>query len=386
MHRKNTHRWAKLATVIALSCFVLLGLVVRPASALAINPPAVCVALDCSVTFAPAEEVYEWLAPEGCSKVWVQLEGAQDEVSGAHGDLKIVSFWRPPVKMAVKIGIATEIAGPDSVVALGGDGSSKLGSVDSLDPFALAQEQVTPLFASFLGRGGAPVGPGRVIIHYKRDSVPSPAPTQSPTPTVTPTPTESATPTPAESATPNPTPTEKPLPAAVLVSPPSDPPSAPPVEPPVVPAPESPAAPVVVEVPATPIAPIQPVVQEQLAEPPVIDFALPTVEVEPPDVQMSPQTQAKAKSAKSPSQINAAVPLMKPLIEDLPRLKRAADLKMQPSRQVLGWVLPEPQVLMQVGALALSLIAAAIAASRLVMSKRTASAYRTRFRLIDVFS
>lgn len=250
MHANRSGRWARLIIIAGLLCFVLVGLIIRPASALPANPDPVCSGLDCSVTFGPAAEPYEWFAPAGSSKIWVQLEGSQDVVSGARGDFVIASFKVSPAGLFVFVGETTELRSAstsDSLLTTANSGAyvEKLGE---FDPSILMPDQMTPTFISFIRHGGAPAGAGHAIVHYKQAAVQSPAPVVTSTPY--PTPTVSATPT------------AEPRPAAVLPSPPSETPTIPPTseptpEPPTVesvavvatPVVEAPPAPVVVESP-----------------------------------------------------------------------------------------------------------------------------------------
>ena len=259
MHVNQSGRLARLFIIIGLICFVLVGLIIRPASALTANPAAVCLGLDCTVTFGPSDEVYEWVAPTGSSKIWVQLEGSQDVVSGARGDLKVVAFWRDPATIRVFIGDSSELRDLSDVttVLVQAQGGAVRGS-SLVDPTVWDQADLTPVLSSIVRLGGAPTGVGHAIVHYKQAAVQSPAPVATPSPT--PTPTASATPTPTP--TPTSTPTSEPQPAAVLPSPPSETPTSSPTteptpEPPTVdsvavvaaPVVEAPPAPVVVESP-----------------------------------------------------------------------------------------------------------------------------------------
>ena len=302
MHANRNGRWAKLILIIGLICFVLIGLMVRPASALTANPDAVCAGLDCTVTFGPSEEVYEWVAPADASKVWVQLEGSQDVVSGAHGDFEIVSFWAAPTKIALEIRADSILRSADpgfafSARAAGGVTHVKDGAVEGTDPSVVVVDEVNADFASFLRRGGAPAGVGHAIVHYKQAAVQSPVPvastveapsptaipTASPPPSETLTPTPTPTPSPSETPSPTPTPTQTasplPQPAQVEPSPPTEAPPQPVRE--VAPIVESPV--VYVPVPETPTVAIPP-----LEAPPV---QTPVVEDVPPAEAAEPAAQ-----------------------------------------------------------------------------------------------
>ena len=370
MHVNRSGRVARLILIVGLICFVLVGLIIRPASALTANPAAVCVGLDCTVTFGPADEVYEWVAPAGSSKIWVQLEGSQDEVSGARGDLKVVSFWMPPRNLTLKVSRSTELAGDLSVVALDGRESSQLGSIDATDPYALVQDEVTPVFASFLGRGEGPAGVGHAIVHYKQAAVQSPAPAA----TATPTPTATATPTPA------------PEPAAVLPSPPSDAPtsrpsSEPTPEPPTVesiavvavPVVESPRTPVVVESPVAEIPTPEPVASTTDAtdtELVIPYFAVPIESVAKvaSDQREAPFSQRVIQVFSNPRAIET-----EETVSETP-----AQIKAEPSSS--AWV-----------ATSLELAAISLSGAGVILGVRSArrrklAAHRKRFRLVTAFS
>jgi hypothetical protein len=265
MHVNRSGRVARLILIVGLICFVLVGLLIRPASALPANPAAVCVGLDCTVTFGPSDEVYEWVAPTGSSKIWVQLEGSQDVVSGVCGDSVIATFKVAPSGLYFLVGDAIELRSSivvDSVLA-GAQSGAYLATLGTPDPSMMVPDQMTPTFISFVRHGGASAGAGHAIVHYKQAAVQSPAPVATPTPT----PTATATPTP----TPIATPTSAPQPAAVLPSPPTSEPSSSPTS---EPSPEPPvsanvpvvAAPVV-EPPRTPVVVESPVFQTPTLEP-----------------------------------------------------------------------------------------------------------------------
>ena len=382
MHANRNGRWAKLVLIVGLICFVLIGLMVRPASALTANPDAVCAGLDCTVTFGPSADIYEWVAPADSSKVWVQLEGSQDVVSGAHGDLMIVSFWKSPKSVVLKISVASEIVG--SISALGGLESSKRGSIDALDPYSLVQDQVTQVFASFLGRGQAPAGVGHAIVHYKQAAVQSPVPVAptveapSPTaiPTASPSPSETLTPTPAptpspsetQSPTPTPTPTASPVPQPAQVEP--SPPvvtSAQPVRE-VVPIVESPVVYVpVVEIPtvedatpaepAEPVEPVEPVAQPiEIPEVMAVKTAAP-IQIEKPA--------PKRKSQKSPERYR--------------RDREPAVESSEPQNSVPSSIKQANILVFEVSSAAAAGLGLVLLARRLRRSK--AAAHRGKFRL-----
>jgi hypothetical protein len=249
MHANRSGRWARLIIIAGLLCFVLVGLIIRPASALPANPDPVCSGLDCSVTFGPAAEPYEWFAPAGSSKIWVQLEGSQDVVSGARGDLKVVAFWSDPYEIVLTVEVSSSlraVSDPSKILTTASGGA--LGNDTTYEPTVWSQDDLTSELTSIVLHGGAPAGTGHAIVHYKQAAVQSPAPVVTSTPY--PTPTASATPT------------AEPRPAAVLPSPQSETPTSPPTseptpEPPTVesvavvaaPVVEAPPAPVVVESP-----------------------------------------------------------------------------------------------------------------------------------------
>ena len=257
MHVNRSGRLARLFIIIGLICFVLVGLIIRPASALTANPAAVCAGLDCTVTFGPSDGVYEWVAPSGSSKVWVQLEGSQDVVSGARGDLKVVAFWRDPATIRVFIGGSSELRDlADETTVLGQAQGGAVRGSSPVDPTVWDQADLTPVLSSVVRYGGAPAGVGHAIVHYKQVAVQSPAPVATPSPTPTPTPTA--------------TPSAEPQPAAVLPSPPSDAPTSSPTteptpEPPVVESVAVVAAPVV-ETPRTPVVLESPVAETPAPE------------------------------------------------------------------------------------------------------------------------
>ncbi len=255
MHVNRSGRVARLILSVGLICFVLVGLIIRPASALTTNPAAVCVGLDCTVTFGPSDEVYEWFAPAGSSKIWVQLEGSQDVVSGVHGDSVIATFKVAPSGLYLLVGDAVELRSGIAVDSLltGAQSGAYLATLGLPDPSMMIPDQMTSTFISFVRHGGAPEGVGHAIVHYKQAAVQSPAPAATATPTPT------ASPTPA------------PEPAAVLPSPPtaepsSSPTSEPTPEPPTVENVAVVAAPVV-EPPRTPVVVEGPVLQTPTPEP-----------------------------------------------------------------------------------------------------------------------
>ena len=310
MHANRNGRWAKLVLIVGLICFVLIGLMVRPASALTANPDAVCAGLDCTVTFGPSADIYEWVAPADSSKVWVQLEGSQDVVSGAHGDAKVVAFWSDPRRLTVFVAASSEIRespDPSTLITSASGGAAlvasryTIGSSDS----SWVQDDLTPSFTSVIRHGGAPAGVGHAIVHYKQAAVQSPVPVaptfQAPSPTEIPT----ASPSPSEtpSPTPTPTPTASPVPQPAQVEE-----SAPVASPPqpvreVVPIVESPVVYVpVVEIPtvedatpaepAEPVEPVEPVAQPiEIPEVMAVKTAAP-IQIEKPA--------PKRKSQKSP--------------------------------------------------------------------------------------
>ncbi|MEN9967498.1 MAG: hypothetical protein RL036_731 [Actinomycetota bacterium] len=382
MHVNRSGRVARLILIVGLICFVLVGLIIRPASALTANPAAVCVGLDCTVTFGPSDEIYEWPAPAGSSKVWVQLEGSQDVVSGARGDLKVVSFWLPPRNLTLKVSRSTELAGDLSVVALNGLESSQLGSIDATDPYALVQDEVTSVFASFLGRGEGSAGVGHAIVHYKQAAVQSPAPVVTPSPTPSPT----ATPTPTATATPTPTPTAEPQPAAVLPSPPSEtltspPTSEPTPEPPtvesvaVVPAP-------VVEPPRTPIVIESPVLQTPTPVP--IASTTESTDKELVITYLAVPIEPAAKSASHSKEVTSSqrviqlfsVPMA--LETDEPVAETPPQIKAEPTSS--AWL-----------ATSLEFAAIALSGTGVILGvqsarRRKIAAHRKRFRLVTAFS
>ena len=304
MHANRNGRWAKLVLIVGLICFVLIGLMVRPASALTANPDAVCAGLDCTVTFGPSADIYEWVAPADSSKVWVQLEGSQDVVSGAHGDAKVVAFWSDPRRLTVFVAASSEIresSDPSTLITSASGGAAlvasryTIGSSDS----SWVQDDLTPSFTSVIRHGGAPAGVGHAIVHYKQAAAQSPVPvaptveapsptaipTASPSPSETLTPTPAPTPSPSETPSPTPTPSQTaspvPQPAQVEPSPPTEVPPQPVRE--IVPIVESPVvyAPVVETPRAEAPEVATPAVETLPVQSPVIDDAPPVEPVEP---------------------------------------------------------------------------------------------------------
>jgi hypothetical protein len=372
MHANRNGRWAKLILIVGLISFVLIGLVVRPASALTANPDAVCAGLDCTVTFGPSDDVYEWVAPADASKVWVQLEGSQDVVSGAHGDFEIATFKSPPPEFYLQVGSSVELRSDltaDSVMV-----SAKSGALLSLagssDPSVMLPDVMTPSFIAFVRHGGAPAGVGHAIVHYKQAAVQSPAP-------VAPMPTPTASPSPSETATPAPTPTASPVPqpAQVEPSPPTEAPPQPVRE--VVPIVESPV--VYVPVPETPTVAIPPLeappVQAPMVEdaPPAEFTELVAQPIEIPEVMQVPMA-APIRIAKSASKPKSQQPPERyrsdrePIIESAEPQYSAVPATSRPNILVFEAI-----------ALATASVGLVLLARRLRRSK--AAAHRGKFRL-----
>jgi hypothetical protein len=375
MHANRNGRWAKLILIVGLISFVLIGLVVRPASALTANPDAVCVGLDCTVTFGPSDDVYEWVAPADASKVWVQLEGSQDVVSGARGDAKVVAFWSDPRRLTVFVSASSEIreSSDSSTLITSASGGAALvasnstgGSSDS----SWVQDDLTPTFTSVIRHGGAPAGLGHAIVHYKQAAVQSPAP-------VAPTPTPTASPSPSETPTPTPTPTASPVPqpAQVEPSPPTEAPPQPVRE--VAPIVESPV--VYVPVPETPTVAIPP-----LEAPPV---QAPVVEDAPPaeytELVAQPIEIPEVLRVPMAAPIRIAKPASKPKSQQPPERYRSDREPISESAEPQDSAVPatsRPNILVfEAIALATASVGLVLLARRLRRSK--AAAHRGKFRL-----
>ena len=383
MHVNQSGRLARLFIIIGLICFVLVGLIIRPASALTANPAAVCLGLDCTVTFGPSDEVYEWVAPTGSSKIWVQLEGSQDVVSGARGDLKVVAFWRDPATIRVFIGDSSELRDLSDVttVLVQAQGGAVRGS-SLVDPTVWDQADLTPVLSSIVRLGGAPTGVGHAIVHYKQAAVQSPAPVATPSPT--PTPTASATPTPTP--TPTSTPTSEPQPAAVLPSPPSETPTSSPTteptpEPPTVESVAVVAAPVV-EAPRTPVVVESPVLQTPAPEP--IASTTDATDAELVIPYFAVPIQPTAKSASHSTEVTSSqrvIPLFSvPRSLETEESFAEAPAQWKAELSSSAWL-----------AMALEIAAIALGGTGVILGvqsfrRRKIAAHRKRFRLVTAFS
>ncbi|MEN9753423.1 MAG: hypothetical protein RL670_1114 [Actinomycetota bacterium] len=362
MHANRNGRWAKLILIVGLMCFVLIGLLVRPASALTANPDAVCAGLDCTVTFGPSEEVYEWVAPTDASKVWVQLEGSQDVVSGAHGDFEIATFKSAPAAIFLHVGTFVELRSgltSDSAMVSAKSGS-ELSLSGSSDPSLMLPDVMTSSFIAFVRHGGAPAGVGHAIVHYKQAAVQSPvpvAPMPTPTPTPTQTPTESPQPQPAQ-VEPSPATEVPPQPVREVVSI---------VESPVVYVPviETPK----VETPAIEVPPVQaPVVEDAPPAEPLEPVAQP---IEIPEVMQIAAPTLIAKPAPKPKS--------HPMPERF-RSDRVQILEFTPPKNSALPANDQPNILVfEAFAVATASVGSIMLARKL--RRRKAAAHRGQFRL-----
>ena len=377
MHVNRSGRVARLILIVGLICFVLVGLIIRPASALTANPAAVCVGLDCTVTFGPSDEVYEWVAPAGSSKIWVQLEGSQDVVSGARGDFVIASFWSTPESISISVSrdsilYYSILDSKLSSQASGGHIYVHGSTLDVSDPSIVVVEEVNDAFAAFVRHGGAPAGVGHAIVHYKVAAVQSPAPaaTATPTPSVTAT----ATPTPA------------PQPAAVLPSPPSDAPtslptSEPTPEPPTVESVAVVAAPVV-EPPRTPVVVESPVLQTPAPEPTASTTDATDTELVIPyfavPIEPAAKSTGHSKEVTSSQRVIQLISVPRAIETEEFDAETTAQIKAEPSSS--AWV-----------ATSLELAAISLSGAGVILGVRSArrrklAAHRKRFRLVTAFS
>jgi len=383
MHVNRSGRLARLFIIIGLICFVLVGLIIRPASALTANPAAVCAGLDCTVIFGPSDEVYEWVAPAGSSKIWVQLEGSQDVVSGARGDFVIVSFWSSPDRFSIAVGRESILnysilESTFSSQASGGHVYVHGSTVDITDPSVVVVEEVNDAFAAFVRHGGAPAGVGHAIVHYKLAAVQSQAPVLTPTPT----------PTPTASATPTPTPTAEPQPAAVLPGPPSDAPTSPPTteptpEPPVVESVAVVVAPVV-ETPRTPV-----IIESPVAETPAPEPIASTTEATD-SVFVIPYFSVPIEAAVRPVTTRKEAPSRQRGIQVFsnPRALEAEEL--HPVTTTPAQIKAEPSIT-AVLSTSLEIAAVALGGVGVILGiqsarRRKIAAHRKRFRLVTAFS
>ena len=383
MHVNRSGRVARLILIVGLICFVLVGLIIRPASALTANPAAVCVGLDCTVTFGPSDEVYEWVAPAGSSKVWVQLEGAQDVVSGARGDLKVVAFWRDPSVLNLLVSISTELRDPSEVmsvlaVAQGGE----LGDGSPVDPTVWSQDDLTPFLSSVVRHGGAPAGVGHAIVHYKQAAMQSPALIVTPTPTPSPSPTASPTPTIAPT----------PEPAAVLPSPPSDAPTKMPTsqptpeqtpEPPTVESVAVVAAPVV-ESPRTPV-----VTENPVSENPAPGTTASVTE-DADSVLVTPYLQVATDATVKVVAIRKEVPSRQRVIQVFSNPLALETEELHPASEIPTEIKAESSsrawisTSLEIAAIALGCVGVILAIQS--FRRRKIAAHRKRFRLVTAFS
>jgi hypothetical protein len=387
MHVNRSGRVARLIIIVGLICFVLVGLIIRPASALTANPAAVCVGLDCTVTFGPADDVYEWLAPAGSSKVWVQLEGSQDVVSGARGDFVIASFWSTPERISISVSRDailhySILDSTFSSQARGGQIYVHGSTLDVTDPSIVFVDEVNDAFAAFVRHGGAPAGVGHAIVHYKQAAVQSPAPVATPTPTANLTTTPTASPT----TTPTPTPTADPQPAAVLPSPPSETPTSPPTseptpEPPTVQSVAVVAAPVV-EPPQAPVILESPVLQTPTPEPMASTTEATDEELAIPDFTVPIEPAARAtghqKEATFRERVIQAFSVPRELETEDSVAETPAQIKAEPSTS--AWL-----------ATSLEISAIALGGTGVILGvqsfrRRKIAAHRKRFRLVTAFS
>ena len=368
MHLNRSGRLTRLFIIVGLICFVLVGLIIRPASALTANPAAVCVGLDCTVTFGPADEVYEWVAPAGSSKIWVQLEGSQDVVSGVHGDSVIATFKVAPSGLYLLVGDAVELRSGIAVDSLltGARSGAYLATLGLPDPSMMIPDQMTSTFISFVRHGGAPEGVGHAIVHYKQAAVQSPTPTPTPTPTATPTPTPEL--------------------AAVLPSPPSDAPTSRPTseptpEPPTVESVAVVAAPVV-EPPRTPVVVESPIAKTPTPEPiasttDAIDTELVIPYFAVP-IEPAAKSTGHSKEVTSSQRVIQLISVPRAIETEEFDAETTAQIKAEPSSS--AWV-----------ATSLELAAIALGGTGVNLGvqsfrRRKIAAHRKRFRLVTAFS
>jgi len=86
-----------LATVIGV-------LVATPASAVSVNPAAVCANGSCTVTFDHTGDYYQWTPPVGIKTLWFDVFGAQGGRSGGLGGKISGRFTSIPASLFVYVG------------------------------------------------------------------------------------------------------------------------------------------------------------------------------------------------------------------------------------------------------------------------------------------
>ena len=100
---KSNRVRALLAAATTLAT-VLGALVATPASAVSVNPAAVCANGSCTVTFDYTGDYYQWAPPVGIRTLWFDVFGAQGGRSGGLGGKISGRFTNIPASLFVYVG------------------------------------------------------------------------------------------------------------------------------------------------------------------------------------------------------------------------------------------------------------------------------------------
>ncbi len=119
---------ALLAAATTLAT-VLGALVATPASAVSVNPAAVCANGSCTVTFDYTGDYYQWAPPVGIRTLWFDVFGAQGGRSGGLGGKISGRFTNIPASLFVYVGGQGK-TGSGQTGGFGGGGSSGSGHGD----------------------------------------------------------------------------------------------------------------------------------------------------------------------------------------------------------------------------------------------------------------
>jgi hypothetical protein len=111
-----------LATVIG-------ALVATPASAVSVNPAAVCANGSCTVTFDYTGDYYQWAPPAGVKTLWFDVFGAQGGRSGGLGGKVSGRFTSIPASLFIYVGGQGK-TGSGQTGGFGGGGTSGSGHGD----------------------------------------------------------------------------------------------------------------------------------------------------------------------------------------------------------------------------------------------------------------
>lgn len=127
MHRKNTHRLAKLFSVTGLLAMLFGGLVTHSVRAVSGNPAPVCVGAYCTVTFEFTGDYYLWSPPANAYQLGFDLLGAQGGRAGGLGGRVSGRFINPPSEFYIYVGGAGK-AGKAAAGGFNGGGNAANGN------------------------------------------------------------------------------------------------------------------------------------------------------------------------------------------------------------------------------------------------------------------